>query len=219
MVRSSSPSLRWCFSAVSASTIISVGPRGAWPEVIFIDLSSLSFQLPAMVGAPVVEPRFSFLALTTVTDIETTPPSAPLTPSAFLTCSTTEAASASGLPRSGMSSPPPVAFAVTVTSELVTANSLSKVVFMVSVNTRVPQTKATESRTATAESAIRPLCATKLRREVFRTVLLTRSARARQSPSCGRGPGRRWARTSRPRSGRRPGRSRGPRTRRPPGRA
>ena len=190
--------------AVSASTITSVGPRGAFPEAIFMDLSSFSLQLPAMVGAPVDEPMFSFLALTTVTAIETTPPSALCTPSAFLTFSTAEASRVSGLPRAGVSSPSSAAFGLTVTSELVTANSLSKVVFMVSVNTSVPQTKATDSMTAMAESAMRPLCATKLRREVFMTLM--RSAHARRSPSSGPGPGRRWARTSRPRSGRPRGR-------------
>lgn len=188
MVRSSSPIFRWCLSAVSASIITSVGPRGAWPEVISIERRSLCVQLPAIVGAPVSEPMFLLWLSTTVTAMLETAPSASFTPSALATRATTEAGSDSGLPFCGVSSVL-ADLGLTVTSAEVAAKSLSNVVFIVSVKTRVPHTNATDSRTATAESAIRPLCAKKLRIEVFQTVM--RSARARRSPSSGRAPGRR----------------------------
>ncbi len=216
MIRSSSPIPSLCFFAVSASTITSVGPRGACPEVISIDRRSFFVQLLAMVGAPVCEPMFSFSLLTTVTAMENAEPSARSTPSAFATCWTTEAGRDAGFPFPGCSSAPSASFGLTVTSGEEMVKSLSKVVFIVSVNTSVPQTNATESSTATAERAIRPLCARKLRTEVFQTVMT--SARGRRSSSCGRGPARRSGGASRRRWSRRRDTAPGPRRRRRRGR-
>ncbi len=213
----SSPSFRSCLSTVSASTITWSGPLGAVPEVIFMVRASLAFQLPTMVGAPLVGERLSFSASTTVTEVEKTVPSADFTPCAPRTFSTTEAGMTGGFPVSLVVSPVSEAsFELTVTSEEVAAKSLSKVVFMVSVNTRVPHTNATDSSTATADRAMRPLCAKKLRIEVFMTVMTY--APGRRSPSCGPGRPRRSACTSHRRCGRRRGTAHGPRRRRRPGR-
>lgn len=213
----SSPSFRWCLSAVSASTITSSGPLGAAPVVIFMVRASLPFQLPTMVGAPLLGDSLSLSPSTTVTEVENTVPSADFTPWASRILPITEAGITGGLPVREVVWPvSEEPLALTVTSEAVAWNSLSKVVFIVSVNTRVPQTKATESSTATADSAMRPLCAKKLRIEVFRTVMTY--APGRRSPSCGRGPVRPSAGTSRRRCGRRRGRAHGRRRRRPRGR-
>ncbi len=217
MTRISSPSFRPWLSAVSASTMIWPAPSGSVPEVISMVRASLSFQLPTMVGAPLFGERLSLSPSTTVTWVEATVPSADRTPSAASTFSSTDAGSTGGLPLPAFVSPVSEASLwLTVTSEAVAANSLSNVVFMVSVNTRVPHTNATDSRTAIADSAMRPLCAKKLRIEVLSTVMTC--APGRRSPSCGPGPARRWAGASRRRCGRRRGRARGPRRRRPRGR-
>ncbi len=214
----SSPSPSPCLSAVSASTMIWSGPRGARPEEIFMVRASLAFQLPTMVGAPLVGERLSLSASTTVTEVEKTVPSADFTPSTPRTFSTTDAGMTGGRPVPEVVSPVSEASSVlTVTSEAVAAKSLSNVVVAVSVKTSVPQTNATDSRTATADRAMRPLCARTLRIEVFSTVMTC--APGRRSPSCGRARPRRWAAASRRRSGRRRGTAPGPRTRRPPGRA
>ncbi len=213
----SSPSFRWCLSTVSASIITWSGPLGAVPEVISMVRASLPFQLPTMVGAPLVGDSLSLSASMTVTEVENTVPSADPTPWALRIFPTTEAGSTGGLPVREVVSPvSEEPLALTWTSEDVAWNSLSKVVFIVSVNTSVPHTNATDSRTAIADSAMRPLCARKLRIEVFSTVMTC--APGRRSPSCGPGPVRPSAGTSRRRSGRRRGRARGRRRRRPRGR-
>ncbi len=60
--------------------------------------ASLEFQLPTMVGPPLVGERLSLSASTTVTEVENTVPSADFTPSALRTSSSTEAGITGGLP-------------------------------------------------------------------------------------------------------------------------
>ncbi len=104
MVRSASPSLSPCFSAVAPSTTTSVGPRGSWPEAISTERSSFGVQLTAIVGAPLAGPTFSFLASTTVTLREVTAPCTFRAPSAFATFSRSAAGKVSGRPVCGTSS-------------------------------------------------------------------------------------------------------------------
>ncbi len=71
--------------------------------------ASLVFQLPTMVGPPLVGDRLSRSPSTTVTAVENTAPSAACTPSARFTSSTTEAGITGGLPLPAVVSPPSAA--------------------------------------------------------------------------------------------------------------
>ncbi len=60
--------------------------------------ASLRFQLPTMVGAPLLGDSLSLSPSTTVTEVENTVPSAAFTPRAVRISPTTEAGSTGGLP-------------------------------------------------------------------------------------------------------------------------
>ncbi len=111
-----------------------------------------------MVGAPVSEPMFLFSLSTTVTAMEKAEPSARFTPLGLPDLLDERGGQGGGLAVDGLL----VALPGALRADRDVrggdgVKSLSKVVFIVSVKTSVPQTNATESSTATAERAMRPL--------------------------------------------------------------